>query len=367
MLKSFLRLTSVDLGFNPQGLLAFWVSLSGKQYEAASRRLGFYEETLDRIRALPGAESAGISSFLILYGATTGLKIEGRPAAKAGEEPEVGYKAIAGEFFQTMGIPLLRGRYFTKRDREGAPPAVIVNDAFVRRYFPGENPLGKHVGLYWGKEPPWREIVGVVGDVRDASLQSQPSPGCYVPLSQAWVTPSLAYVVRTHGQPLGLANAVRRAVSTVDRDQPVSHIETLEQALSDSVAALRFRTELLSAFSLLALILTAVGLYGVLSYSVTQRTHEIGIRVALGAERGQVMRLILGQGMALAVLGMAFGLLGALGLTRFMASLLYETRPTDPLSYVGVSLLLTTVAAVASYVPAHRASRVDPMVALRYD
>jgi putative ABC transport system permease protein len=352
LIKSFLRLTSVPLGFNPDHALTFWVDLSGEKYSDPAKRLDFYDQTLDRIRAVPGVESVGLTSFLALSGyATTSYWIAGRPAPPPGQAPEAGYKAISPDFFRAMQIPLVRGRYFSGSDTSEAPPVVIVNRAFVDTVFHSDGPLGKRLHLAWGHEPRWREIVGVVGNARDAALEAAPGPECYVPLPQAWITPSLAFVARTRPRPLSLASAVRHAVFTVDKDQPVSRIQTLGQLFSDRVAQPRFRADLMGVFSLLALILTAVGLYGVLAYSVAQRTQEIGVRMALGAQKSEVLGMVIDQGLKLAAIGVAIGITGALALTRFLSSLLYGVKPTDPLTFVAVALILIAVALAACYIP----------------
>ncbi len=367
---SFLRLTSVSLGFNPRHVLSFWVTLSSHSYAKASTRLSYYQSTLRQLRALPGVERVGLGSFLALSSyASTPVRIAGRPAPPPVESPEtdVGYKAVAGGFFRTLQIPLLKGRYFTRRDQAGALPVVIVDESFVARYFPGEDPLGKRIHVNWGHEPAWRQIVGVVGDVRDLSLESAPSPECYVPLSQSFVTPSVAFVLRTRVKPLSLASAARHVALLVDKDQPVSQIETMDQLYSGDIAQPRFQTAVLAMLSLLALGLTAVGLYGTLAYLATQRTHEYGIRLALGAQRRDILGLVLWPGLKLTAAGVAIGMAGALGLTHLLSSLLFGVRPTDPLTFIVVSLALIGVALFACYIPARRAAKVDPMVALRYE
>ena len=368
LIKSFLRLTSVHLGINPDHVLTFWVYLTADKYSTPSARLNFYQQTLDRVRSLPGVESAGVTSFLPLSGyAATSFTITERPAPPKGQEPQAGYKAISPEYFHVMQIPLTQGRNFTDHDGPGAPPVMIVDRTFVERFFPHEDPLGKRLHLHWGHEPAWREIVGVVGDVRDIGLNAAPPPEFYVPLSQAWVTPSLSFVVRTRSKPLSLASAVRHTVFEVDKDQPISELETMDQIFSNVVSQPRFHAMILGIFSIFALSLTAIGLYGVLSYAVTQRTHEIGIRMALGARRKEVLGLVIRQGMMLAGAGMALGLVGALLTTRFLSAMLYAVQATDAATFGAVALLLAAVALGAAYIPARRATKVDPMVALRYE
>jgi putative ABC transport system permease protein len=368
LIESFLRLTSVPLGFNPDHVLTFWVELAGERYKRPERRLKFFEQILDRTRALPGVEFAGFTSFLALNGyATTSYTIAGRPVPPSGQEPESGYKAISPDYFRVMQIRLIEGRYFTADDTAEAPPVVIVNRTFARKVFHTEDPIGKQLHLMWGHEPRRREIIGVVGDARDAAVETTPGPECYVPLPRASVPPGLVFVARTRVEPLSLASAIRRAVSAVDKNQPVSLIQTMRELFSDRVAQPRFRADLMGVFALLALSLTVVGIYGVLNYSVTRRMHEIGVRMALGAEKHDVLWMVLSQGLKLAVIGVAIGIAGALALTRFLTSLLYGVTPTDPLTFIAVSLILMAVALLACYIPARRAAKVDPMVALRYE
>jgi putative ABC transport system permease protein len=276
---------------------------------------------------------------------------------------------ITLDYFRTLSIPLVKGRDFTARDDAGAPGVIIVNEAFARKFFPNEDPLGKRIkpGISTDEnDPVMREIVGVVGNVRHRSLSAAVEPEVYVPHAQIPLD-SMSLVVKTGADARSLAGAVRNEVRALDKDLPVYNVKTLDDYLAMSVAQPRFNTLLLASFAALALVLTAVGLYGVMSYSVVQRTHEIGVRLALGAQSSDVLKLVVGQGMLLALIGTGLGLLASLAATRVLASLLYEVSAADPLIYAGITLLLTTVALLACYIPARRATKVDPMVALRYE
>jgi len=269
------------------------------------------------------------------------------------------------DYFRTMSIPLLQGRDFTPRDDADAPSYVIVNETFVRRFLPDENPLGRHLSLGWGGDKS-KEIVGVVRDVKHESLSAERQPEMYVPQVQFPIN-AMTVIVRTEGDPLGLVAAARHEVRMLDRDLPLNDIRTLDEYIHSSVTPQRFITLLLTIFAAIALTLTAVGLYGVMAYSVTQRTHEIGIRMALGAQTGDVLKMVVKQGMLLTLVGIGIGLIGAVVLTRVIASLLYGVSATDPVTFVGVAALLTVVALFACYIPARRATKVDPMIALRYE
>jgi putative ABC transport system permease protein len=287
------------------------------------------------------------------------LNVEGHPPL----EKTVSVSAVSPDYFRTMGIRLLKGRDFSAQDREGMPSVVIINESLARLAFPNQDPLGKRIG---GGRPPDRTIVGVISDVKNLDLDKDCWPEMYWPYLQR-PSPFMTLVIRSDSDPIGLAAAVRNQVLAVDKDQPVFDIQTTEQRLSESVAPRRFRMLLLGLFAGVALVLAAVGIYGVMVYSVTQRTHEIGIRVALGAQEGDIINLVMRKGFRLALIGVGIGVAGALGLSRFIASLLYGVKSTDPLTFVIVSLLLLFVALLASYIPARRATKVDPMVALKYE
>jgi putative ABC transport system permease protein len=370
LIQSFRRLQRVDPGFNPHDVLTFKLSLPDTQYSAA-RQLDFLQQLIARLDRLPGVRSS--SAVLPLPLSTdeidTLFGIEGRPVAEA-DRPRTSYSWVEPEYFRTMGIPLRAGRDFTALDDLRATPVVIIDETLARRFFPHQNPLGQRIkpgiGNGYKDGPPLREIVGVVGDVKQTSLQGEPISGVYVPLAQS-PGMSLTAVVRADVEPRSLVSAVRKEVAAMDRDLPVYEVKTLDDYLAASVAEPHFNTLLLGVFAGLALALAAVGLYGVVSYSVTQRTHEIGVRMALGAERYDVLRLVVRQGLLLVLAGVAIGLAAALALTRLMSSLLYGVRPTDPATFAFVSLILAGVALLASYIPARRAAKVDPMVALRYE
>ncbi|HEY6186742.1 MAG TPA: ABC transporter permease [Pyrinomonadaceae bacterium] len=369
MMKSFWRLQHVELGFNPENLLTMNIALPQTRYPDKSQAALFQEQLLERINALPGVTSAASVSILPLSGGNScdGVMIEGRPPANPSDVPCVEVRDSSPDYFRTMGIPLIRGRGFDEHDRMDAPAVVVVNESFARRLFPGEDPIGKRIDHSApGVTPVWREIVGVVGDIRHFGLDTEPRPEFYEPQMQApgWGT---ALVVRSDSDPASLAAAIRGQLHAMDKDLPIYNLKSMRELVSESVAEPRFRTLLLATFAAVALLLSATGLYGVMNYWVTQRTREIGVRMALGAQGGDVLRMVVGQGMALAGAGVAVGLIASYGLTRVINSLLFGVTATDPLTFTVVPLLLCAVAFVASYIPARRATRVDPMVALRYE
>ncbi|HEV3469192.1 MAG TPA: ABC transporter permease [Pyrinomonadaceae bacterium] len=370
--QSFLKLLSVEPGFEARGVLTADVVTLGKSFPERSQQAAFFSEVLARVAAVPGVEAVGAVNPLPLGGNfnTYSFRIEGRPAPAPGEAPVSDFRTAAPGYFRAMGIPVLRGRAFDERDTEKSPPVMLVNEALARKYFPGEDPLGKRITTGdsgSGNPPLTREVVGVVGDVRHAGLEEETTPESYVSYLQRPVSVMTVVARAAGGDAEALAASVRGAIREVNREQPVYNVRTMEQLLAESVARRRFNMTLLAVFAGLALALAAVGLYGVMSYTVTQRTHEIGIRVALGAQAADVVRLVVGQGMALALAGVAVGLFGAFALTRLMASLLYGVSATDATVYAAVALLLSSVAFLASYLPARRAARVDPMVALRHE
>jgi len=316
---------------------------------------------------VPGVEAVALASSLALNGGIqTPMRLEGQMVPQPGLETNVVYQAITPDYFHVMRIPLVKGRFFSAGDGKDAPAVVVVNQAFVRKFLPGVDPLGKR--LYGGMGGEKRcEIVGVVGDVREVGLAFDPSPEMYVPLFQAWVTPGLPYLVRTRAEPLSMAQTIRRAIMEVDKNQPIFGIQTMEQILYGASAPPRLRTQLLSLFSLLALMLTTVGLYGVMTYLVSQRTHEIGVRIASGAPPARILGLVLRESALLMGAGILLGLAGAIGLTRVVSTLLYEIRPTDPATFIFASSLMVAVGLLACYIPARRATKVDPLVALRYE
>jgi len=371
LIRSFARLSEVNPGFNTQRLLTTQVSLAEGIYQAPTRRNEYYETVLQRVAALPGVRSAAFTSNLPLSGAavTSAFELQVKEASKqpppVGDSRDALLTAVSPSYFRTMGIPLLAGRLFEDGDRDASPKVAIASESLARAFWGKENPLGKHVSLPI-TPPDWCEIVGVVGDTRHAGLSAEPSEELYLPLRQS-ASPTAFLVIRTEGAPALITAEVRRAVAEVDRNEPLSEFVTMQEHISNSMSPSRFRTVLTSIFAALALTLAVVGLYGVMSYTVSRRTHEIGVRMAIGARGEDVVKLVLGQAFRLILLGVGIGVIGALVLTRLLSSLLYGVKPEDPLTFIVVGLLLTGVALLASYIPARRATKVDPMVALRYE
>jgi len=372
MIKSFVRLLEVDPGFDPDNVLTMSLALPVSKYAGGEQQAAFFQQTLERIKSLPGVQFAGVTTDLPLYGgSSTGFEVEGRAPSAPGGKPLTDYHSISPDYFRALGIRLVKGRQFTERDTKDAPGVVVINETLAKQFFGAEDPIGRRLGLSGPTD--WREIVGVVDDVRNYGLDADVKPEAYMPYLQnapgylAGTSSGMSLVVRAASDPSGLTAAIRSSVQAVDKDQPVYNIQTMEQFLAESIAQRRFNVLLLSVFAALALILAAVGIYGVMSYSVTQRTHEIGIRMALGAQGRDVLRLVVGQGLVLCLIGVGVGLLAAFVLTRFLASLLYGVSAIDFATYTAVSLLITVVAFLASYIPARRAARIDPMIALRYE
>jgi len=325
---------------------------------------------MPQLKALPGVQSAAGIYPLPMGGdeIRTTFQIEGHPVAKS-EEPHTSLRDITPDYFATMRIPILQGRDFGAQDEVASTPVIIINEALARQIFPGENPIGKHIKPEVGSgtsEPLMREIVGVVGNVKFHDLSDEWAPESYIPYAQISFG-SLTLVVRTEQDPHSLAKPIAETVRSLDNDLPTYAPKTVEEYLNGTIAQPRFNTYLLGIFAALAMLLTAVGLYGVISYSVAQRTHELGIRMALGGQPSDMLRLIVGQGLRLAAYGVGIGLVAAFALTHFLSSMLFGISATDPISYVAVVGLLLVVVVVACYVPARRAMRVDPMVALRYE
>src|SRR5262245_12423522 len=362
IIKSFLLLLAVHPGIQPENVLTMRVSLNSKR---GLQIVNYYQELLQRIGRIPGVESVGAISHMPLSGAVAfvGFTIDGKPSAP-GEEQSTHFRAISPAYLRTMGISLLKGRDFTKQDDERATSVMLINETLARRYFQGEDPIGRRMSITIGDEPVMREIVGVVGDVKHRGLTKESDSEVYVPYPQLPLI-GMNIVVRTASDPLSIVAAVRNEAFAVDRTQPVANIRTMESYLADSIAQPRFTTILLGLFAALALALAVVGIYGVMSYFVTQRTHEIGIRLALGARPPDVLRMVIRQGMALTVSGLVIGLALAFAATRLLMNLLYGVGPTDPMTFVVISSLFALVALLACYVPARRAAKVDPVVALR--
>jgi putative ABC transport system permease protein len=367
MVNSFLRLQQVDPGFETENILTMTVSLPFTRYAERQQQAAFYDQALGRISELPGVEAASASTTPPLTGSinSSAVFIEGRGEEKtAAEEMAV----IAPDYFRATGIPLLTGRDFSDADTASSPPVIIVSRSMADRYWPGEDPLGKRIRL-GGDQEPWRAIVGVVGDVKQEGMEAERAREFYLPYHQdPWfLSSTMAFVVRSATETAALARAVRGEIQSVDKDLPVYGTRTMKEIYSLSVAGRRFNTLLLGIFAAAALALASVGIYGVVSYSVVQRTHEIGIRMALGARAADVTRMVLAQGMTLAAAGVVSGLAAALALTRLMESLLFGVSATDPSTFAAISLLLMLVAFAACYIPARRATKIDPTVALRYE
>jgi putative ABC transport system permease protein len=369
MVKSFARLQKIDTGFDTENVLTMVVSLPEVKYREDHQMVTFFRQATERVRALPGVRYAGMVNFLPLYGglgSSTGFTIEGRPAPPPGEEPGTNVRVADAGYFGAMGIPLLRGRSFTDSEAAKARRVVLVSESLARQHFPGEDPLGKRISVQMFEEPTPTEIVGVVGDVRYDSLTDEAEPTVYLPHPDL-TYPFMTIVIRTIGDPAEMAPAVRRELSALDADQPVSDVRTMNQVMAETLGRARFNTLLFGLFAGLATLLAAIGIFGVMNYSVALRTREIGIRMALGAQPARVLMLVLRQGLVLTLIGIGVGLAGALALTRLMASLLFGVEATDPATFAAIVLLLTVVSLIACYIPARRATRVDPLVALRYE
>jgi putative ABC transport system permease protein len=367
MARSFERLQEVRPGFRPGNVLSAQLVLPEIKYKTRPEIIAFADQLLARVGALPGVEAAGTVNPLPLTqeGWQTDYQIEGRPVPARGEAPNSDYHVVSGAYFKAMGIPLVRGRLFDDSDREDTTPVVLVNETLARRYWPEGDAVGKRMRTGSVDQPgPWLTVVGVVGDVRQYGLDQEQKTQFYRPGRQLALHP-MSLVLRAQGDPEALAAAVRRAVQSIDPDQPIYNVRSMDSLLATTLAPRRLSLLLLAAFAMTALLLAGVGIYGVLAYSVTQRTHEIGIRMALGARRADVLVMILRQGIRLVLIGAALGVAAAFGLTRLMSSLLFGVSPTDPATLGAVCLVLVGVALLACIVPARRASGVDPMIALR--
>jgi putative ABC transport system permease protein len=368
LIKSFWRLRRVDPGFNAASVLSLRLAPPSTVYSGGLRKRAFYRQVIERIESVPGVKAVGGIHLLPMGGSNWNpdLRVEDHPMPPGAALPSVDWRLITPGYFQAMGTPLIRGRWFTESDNENAPAVAIVNETLARKYWPNEDPIGKRIrGGFEGKE--WVPIVGVVGDVKEQGLDLPTHLEMYRPYAQATFISSMTLMVRTDSNPTALAAAIRKEVWAVDKDVPVADIQLLSQVVSESLAARRSTMLMLAGFAAVALLLGAVGIYGVVTYSVSQRTHEIGIRMALGAQRNTVLRLVLKTGVKLALIGVTIGLAGAFALTRLMRSLLFQVTPTDAMTFTAVSGLLILIAMLACYVPARRATKVDPLVALRYE
>jgi len=366
LLRSFDSLTRAGTGFDATNVLTMRMQLPAAKYPSDSKRIQFFKQLTSRVSAIPGVQAAGVVSYLPLagLGAATNFTIEGEPPPSPGQDHVTDVTVCDDGYFRALKVRLLRGRLFTEREMLEQANVVIVNDALVRQYFPNEDPLGKRLTISMNDPNVPTEIIGVVADIKIVDLATPARPSTY------WPHPQLAYsgmtlTVRTSADPRSFETLVEREVHQIDKDEPVSDVRTMEGWVSRSLAQSRFNSVVLAVFAGLAIVLAALGIYGVMAYAVSQRTSEIGIRLALGADQRTILRLIVGNGIRLAAVGLATGIVLALALTRTLASLLFGTRPTDPVTFAAVVAALGLVALLASYVPARRASRITPVEALR--
>jgi len=377
MLRSFYSLQNVKPGFDPANTLTMTLNLPSSKYTDDQQIKSFYEQVLSAVAALPGVQLAGaVSSLPLTTNVVERLRftVEGHPPANPADVPRANIRRITSGYFSTMRIPLIEGRFFNERDRDDSPPVAIVNQTMSSAYWPGEDPVGRRLTVpSLGSTP--REVVGVVADVKHSSLDSESGAEIYVPSLQKPFS-LMTLVVHTSGEPLSMSGAVRGAILSVDRGQPAYDIKTMQDVVSDSLSQPRLYTVLLGVFGALAMILAAVGIYGVMAYSVTQRTHEIGIRMALGAQQGDILKMVVGQGMVLTVIGTVIGLtvigaviglLAVFGLTGAMEALPFSVGSRDLATFIGIPLVLALIAFLSSYIPARRATKIDPMIALRVE
>jgi len=369
LIKGFARLRSVDPGFNPLNILSIYIKLPEVRFAETSKQTWFRRELLTKLNSLPGVQAAMVGDFpLTGTELTHSLAFEGRPPVSAGDEPEVDSSCVMGDYFRVMQIPLRAGRTFTASDREDRPLVAVINQALARQYFAGQNPVGQRIR--WAREtgtPRWMTIVGVVGDVKQYSFSEPAYPALFTPFAQsneAWRR-WMSVVLRMPDHSQAMIENVKRQIWSLDNQVPLNEIQSTDELLRLSLAERRFNMFLLGIFAALAMILAAVGVYGVMSYSMSQRTHEIGIRMAVGARRMDVLKLVIGEGGRLTLIGLGIGILGAVALTRFMKSLLFGVTPTDPIVLAAVALLMTAVVSLACLMPAIRAIKVDPLLALR--
>ncbi|MGH9453760.1 MAG: ABC transporter permease, partial [Terriglobia bacterium] len=368
LVRSFVRMLNVDLGYNPHHVLTFYLTLPKSQYPDAASQINFFREALERLNALPGAQSAALTNF----GSDTLFLPEGRPRPAPGQEPEAQMETISPAYFKTVQAAVIQGRAFTAADDPGAVPVAILNQTATKRYWPGQNPIGQRLTLLstvYGKQgvsrPQSLEIVGVVRDIR-MGFSWRDQPMMYVPALQR-TQPSAMFLLRTGPPPLSLVKEARAAVATIDSERPVAYVRTLEHDAAEAMAFVRLPMILVWSLAGLALFLSAAGIFGVMAYSVSQRGHEMAIRMALGAQQGDVLRMVVRQGLLMALVGGGLGLIGAVACGRLISSYLYEVRPSDPITLVSVVVLLSGISLLACYIPARRATKVDPMVALRYE
>jgi putative ABC transport system permease protein len=368
MIKSFWRLQNVDPGFNPDNALSATVSLPKAKYAEEAQQVAFFQQLIERVGALPGVQAAGASCVVPMTGndIVLGFEIDGRPPLPPGSSQSTNFYSVSSDYFKAMDIPLRRGRVFTAQDTKDSPRVAVINETMAKKIFPDEDPIGKRIRFGDSDKNPEFEIVGIVGDVKQYGLDQPTTMQTYEPYTQQ-TFPYMTLVVRTAGDPTNLGAVIRSEILKLDKEQPATNIKTLNEFFSISIAQQRFSVVLLGVFAAVALVLAAVGIYGVLSYAVTQRTHEIGIRMALGAGSRDVFRLVVGRGMLLSLIGVAGGLAAAFALTRLMESLLFGVTATDTVTFASVAGVLLAVALLACYIPARRATKVDPLVALRYE
>jgi putative ABC transport system permease protein len=369
MMKSLYRLLAVDSGFRPARVVKLGMSLRTAQYGKAPAVIGFWQQVLDRVRALPGVESTAVGTAIPLTDdhSRTDITVEGTAISKPSGYPHPDTHTVSPGYEKTLGVRLLRGRGFTDADRENAPRVALVNATVAERLFPGIDPMGKRFifgHLQANHAPEWVTIVGVLADTKMYGLANPARLEVYVPFRQMAAN-EMVLLVKSGVEPAALVSAIRGVVVSIDKEQPIFGIATMQEVVNASVSTRRITLILLGLFSGLALVLASIGIYGVVSYSVAQRAREIGIRMALGAQRGDVLRLVLAQGGRISLAGIAIGSAASAGLTWLMAELLYSVSAVDPATFIAVAFVLAAIAMLASYIPARRALRVDPLVALR--
>jgi putative ABC transport system permease protein len=369
LIRSFLHLARVDPGFTPDHVLTF--ELDSPAEKTGRTPATFYREVITRVRTIPGVKLASAVASLPLTGdnISSGFELQERPAP-LGSRPIADFNAVEPGYFRTLGIAITRGRDFSEYDNEKSTPVAMVNRALAEQFFPNQDPIGRRIrpGIgngYGSGEPPMREIVGVISDVKQSGLNTEAQPEIYVPIAQSPFSP-MFIVLRTANDPEAMANTVRRCVAAIDKNDPIYNVRTLDQYFANSLLLPRLVTGLLSGFAGLALLLACIGVYGVVSYVTSQRTHEIGIRVALGAHRRDILRMVVGEGLGPILLGLVIGIGIALKAMRVLSSLIFGLTPRDPATFVAVSLVLAGIAVIAAYIPAERAAKLDPTISLRH-
>jgi putative ABC transport system permease protein len=370
LIRSFYRLRNVEPGFDPSNVLTLRMQFSGSQYGEPAKRSAFYTQMLQQVQAIPGVQAAGVITQLPLtnQGLHFTFSLEGQPPLATANLPQATFRVISDDYFQALAIPLLRGRSFTPQDSAASQAVVVINRTLAERFWPGQEAIGKRFKIGASDSPnPWMVVVGVVGDVRQTSIDQRLTPEMYVSYQQdkRFFAVPRDLAVKTVGDPLSLIAALRAEIWKLDKDLPLFRVQTMEQIVSKSISERRFNMLLLAIFALLALVLAIVGIYAVMSYTTAQRTHEIGIRISLGASAGDVLRLVMRQGLLLTICGVAFGIVGAWALTRVMTGLLFGVSATDPLTFILIAASLTVVSLLACYLPARGATKVNPLDALR--